>query len=273
MSDKNTDPAIHTMTLVCLHDRSTLDAFLRDDARVHLYELGDLDDFFFRHTQWWGLEDRGRLAAVALLYAASELPVLMALGRDRDPHVRALLERIRPFVSRRVYAHLAVGTADALGPAFRLEPRGLHDRMVLVDPTRLDDVDSREAVRLGPSDAHDLETFYASAYPNHWFDARMLETGAYRGVRRDGRIVSVAGVHVLSRERRVAAIGNVATNAAYRGKGLARVSCAALCKDLLGTVDVIGLNVLSSDPAAIGLYEDLGFARVASYDEIMVTST
>lgn len=263
-----------TMTnLVCLHDRAVLDAFLRADARMHLYELGDLDDFFFPHTQWWGLEERGRLVAVALLYAAGELPVLVALGRDRDPNVRALLEKLRPLLPRRVYAHLAVGCADALGPSFRLDPRGLHDRMVLVEPTFLDDVDSREAVRFGPADAHDLEAFYASAYPNHWFDARMLDTGVYRGVRRDGRIVSVAGVHVLSKQRRVAAIGNVATNAAYRGKGLARISCAALCKDLLTMADVIGLNVLSSDPAPIGLYEDLGFARVGSYDEIMVTST
>lgn len=259
--------------LVCLHDRAALDAHLRADARMHLYELGDLDDFFFPHTQWWGLCEHGRLEAVALLYAASELPVLMALGAERSPTVRALLTHLRPFLPRRVYAHLAVGCVDALEPGFRAEPHGLHDRMVLVDPSYLDDVDSREAVRLGPEDAHELESFYAAAYPNHWFDPRMLETGAYRGVRHHGRIVSVAGVHVLSRQRRVAAVGNVATNAAHRGKGLARISCAALCKALLVEADVVGLNVLASDPAPINLYADLGFARVASYEEFLLTAT
>jgi predicted GNAT family acetyltransferase len=89
-------------------------------------------------------------------------------------------------------------------------------------------------------------------------------------VRRDGRIVSVAGVHVLSRQHRVAALGNVATNAAFRGRGLGRVVCAALCKDLVAIADPVGLNVLSSNAAAISLYEQLGFVRIAQYEEAMI---
>jgi ribosomal protein S18 acetylase RimI-like enzyme len=230
---------------------------------VHLYELGDLDDFFFPHTIWYGLEGSD---AIALLYVASDLPVLLALGDD----VRPLLAALAPALPRRFYAHLAVGVGSELAAAFRVAPQGLHDRMVLVRPSALDAVDSREAVTLSPAHASELEAFYASAYPDNWFDRRMLDTGGYRAVRRDGRIVSVAGVHVLSRKYRVAALGNVATNAAFRGRGLGRIVCAALCKDLLAAADPIGLNVLSTNKAAVSLYEQLGFVCVAQYEEAVV---
>lgn len=254
------------MNLTSLHDANVIEAFLRRDARLHLYELGDLDDFFFRHTTWWGVEERGQLAGVALLYGATELPVLVALGDV--PIVREMLGKLTPLLPRRFYAHLTPGTSDVLAP-WRREARGLHDRMILTDRTYLDEVDSNEAVPLGPRDAHDLEAFYASAYPSHWFDPRMLATGAYRGVRRNGQIVSAAGVHVLSRTRRVAAIGNVATNPAHRGRGLARVVCAALCRALIAEdIALIGLNVLASEASTIRLYEALGFTRAASYEEL-----
>lgn len=249
--------------LVTLHDRAALERRLRRDPRLHLYELGDLDDFFWPHTIWYGLDDE---SAIALLYIASDLPVLLALG-DR---AHDLVSKLTPILPRRFYAHLAVGAARALGATWNVSPRGLHDRMVLVKPNELDEVDTKESTSLTAQHASELETFYASAYPGNWFDRRMLETGGYRAVRRDGRIVSVAGVHVLSRKYRVAALGNVATNAAFRGRGLARIVCAALCKDLLAIADPIGLNVLSSNAAAVALYQQLGFVRIAQYEEAMV---
>jgi ribosomal protein S18 acetylase RimI-like enzyme len=255
------------VTLVSLHDRTTLEAWFRRDPRVHLYELGDLDDFFWPHTTWYGLESaRGDLRAVALVYAASDLAVVIALGGGG----REIVPRLAPVLPRRFYAHFEVGVASALGPGWNVSLRGVHDRMVLVHPLALDEVDTHGASTLVAADAPELESFYASAYPGNWFDRRMLDTGGYRGVRRDGRIVSVAGVHVLSRRYRVGALGNVATNVAFRGLGLGRVVCAALCKDLVANADPVGLNVLSSNSAAIALYQQLGFVRIAQYEEAMI---
>jgi len=249
--------------VVSLHDRGSLERRLRRAAELHLYELGDLDDFFFQHTTWYAFDDE---SAIALLYTASDLPVLLALGDG----ARDLVPRLA--LPRRFYAHLPVGLASTLGPTWNVSLRGVHDRMVLAHPKELDEVDTKEAVTLGAQHAPELEAFYAIAYPDNWFDRRMLETGGYRAVRRDGRIVSVAGVHVLSRRYRVAALGNVATIAAFRGRGLGRIVCAALCKDLLAVADPIGLNVLSSNTAAVSLYQQLGFARVAQYEEAMIES-
>ena len=96
----------------------------------------------------------------------------------------------------------------------------------------------------------------------------MLATGRYVGVRRDGRLACVAGVHVYSPTWRVAALGNVATLPELRGQGLARGACAALCHLLLRDgIETIALNVRADNAPAIAAYTRLGFEPVAEYVE------
>ena len=89
-------------------------------------------------------------------------------------------------------------------------------------------------------------------------------------LRRDDKLVSVAGVHVYSEAYKVAALGNITTHPAYRGQGLARIVTARLCRSLLETVDYIGLNVKVDNQSAISLYQRLGFEPVCTYHEYMV---
>ena len=92
----------------------------------------------------------------------------------------------------------------------------------------------------------------------------MLATGRYVGVRDDGRLVCVAGVHVHSPTWGVAALGNVATLPELRGQGLARGACAALCLLLLADgIETIALNVRADNTAAVASYARLGFEPVA----------
>lgn len=260
------------MRLETLRDRNALGGWLRRDAALHLYELGDLDDFFFPLTTWHALVSAsGAITAVALVFTASDLPVLIALGREGERGaLRELLERLAPALPARVYAHLSPGTSDALA-GFRREPRGAHERMVLADPARLGAVDTRSAEPLGPEHADEVSAFYAAAYPGNWFAPRMLETRAYHGARGEGRLLAIAGVHVLSREQRVAALGNVATAPEARGRGLGRLVTAAVCKALAPHADLVGLNVEASNGPALALYRSLGFERVAPYDEVLLT--
>lgn len=260
------------MALVSLRDRDAIEAWLRRDAAVHLYELGDLDDFFWPSTTWYGLSDGGTIRAVALLYTATTLPVLVAMGRESTMgNVRALLAELAKVLPARFYAHLVPGSADVLARSFDLESHGTHDRMILVDRKRVDAVDTHDAVPFGPDDEAELSAFYARAYPGNWFDPRMLGTGAYFGVRRDGVIASVAGVHVVSRRHRVAALGNIATDPKLRGRGLARIVTAAACQSLAGA-DPIGLNVADDNVGAISVYRALGFERVTCYEEHLATA-
>jgi predicted GNAT family acetyltransferase len=100
----------------------------------------------------------------------------------------------------------------------------------------------------------------------------MLETGLYRGIRRGGRLVSVAGVHVYSPRFLVAALGNITTHPDWRGHGFATLVSAALCQ-ALGQAGVahIGLNVRADNEAAIHCYKKLGFECAADYGECTLT--
>ena len=121
---------------------------------------------------------------------------------------------------------------------------------------------------LGSGHLDEITAFYDEAYPGTWFEPRLLATERYVGIRVDGRLACVAGVHLYSPAWSVAALGNVATLPGLRGLGLARSACAALCRLLLEDgIGTIALNVSEDNEAAIRAYTRLGFEPVAEYTE------
>ncbi len=257
---------------ICLHDRGTIESFLRRDPAVHIYDLGDLDDFFWPHTTWYGLHDGEQVQQLALLYTGTSLPVLLAFAAPPEDTMDELLGAILPYLPRRFYAHLGGSAARFLRGACRAQSHGVHLKMALRAPEKLAGGTDAGVIRLTPADRPQLEALYLASYPGNWFDPRMLETGHYFGLRQSGELVSVAGVHVYSRRYRVAALGNITTHPRFRRHGLGRAVCARLCQELRQTVDHIGLNVKADNAAAIACYEGLGFVRVAEYEEFMVES-
>ncbi|BCL17785.1 GNAT family N-acetyltransferase [Micromonospora sagamiensis] len=248
-------------------DRAVLAGLLGRDPLLHVYELGDLDDFFWPYTTWFRRGDQ-----VVLLYGATSPPTLLAFGgAECVGGLGALLAEVAPVLPERVYAHLSPGLVGALGGRFRVDAAVAHHRLALTDVGRLAGVRPAGAVLTG-ADLPDLEELYAVAYPDNWFDPRMVETGQYVGVRVAGELVAVAGVHVWSPVFRVAAVGNVATRPGHRGRGWAGAVVAALCGRLRSSVDHVALNVRADNVAALRLYGRLGFTPVAGYGEFVLTA-
>ncbi|MEU5941035.1 GNAT family N-acetyltransferase [Micromonospora sp. NPDC047548] len=248
------------------HDRATLAALLRRDPVLHAYQLGDLDDFFWPYTSWFRRGEQ-----VAMLYHGVAQPVLLAFAApDGQPELAALLADLAPMLPARLHAHLSPGLDAVLGRWFTVDPGGAHQRMALTDAARLAGVTPAGEV-LDDADLPALRALYAAAYPGNWFDPRMLATGQYVGIRRDGDLLAVAGVHVYSPTYRVAALGNVTTHPRARGRGLAAAAVAALCARLREHVDHVTLNVRTDNHAAVRLYERLGFTRVADFGEYTLT--
>jgi ribosomal protein S18 acetylase RimI-like enzyme len=252
-----------------LSEKDEIEAVLRRNPRLHAYELGDLDDFFWPHTRWFASAPDGD--EIVLIYSATELPVLLALADEPHERMRALLHSLAPILPPRFYAHLSGELAGVFARTHRVEPHGAHVRMVLADEARLGQIDTAGVEKLASSDLKELRDLYAASYSGNWFDPRMLETGHYCGIRQHGAIVSVAGVHVYSARYRVAALGNITTHPRYRGRGFGTATTAALCRDLSESTDLIALNVKEDNLAAIRCYEQLGFDRLAVYGEYMIT--
>lgn len=257
--------------LTVLTDRDAIEKYLRRDTPLNIYLIGDLDDFFWPHTTWYASMSGGEIEALALLYRPSGLPTLIVLINGDIRPASDLLQELSPHLPDTVYAHLTPGLENAIAADFHLDSRGDHNKMILRTPSLLDNVSSRQSVPLSIQDEKEILAFYREAYPGNWFDARMLETGHYWGVRLHGRLAAAGGVHVCSARYRVAALGNIATHPDFRGQGLAGDVTATICRKLLNEVDEIGLNVKSDNIPAISCYRRLGFETTVVYREILLT--
>lgn len=258
------------MRTVCLHDKNEIEALLRQNTFLHLYSIGDLDDFFWQHTTWYGLKE-DTLKQIVLLYTGSFLPVLLGLTAEPNLMVN-LLRSIIHLLPRQFYAHLSGNLAQVFAEEYQIQSHGLHHKMALTNSKLLKDFDTSEAIQLSLENTDEIEDLYRVSYPENWFNSRMLETGYYYGIRRDNILVSIAGVHVYSPQYKVAALGKITTHPQFRGQGLSKSVVARLCQELLKTVNHVGLNVKADNAIAITCYEKLGFEGIATYEECLFSA-
>lgn len=255
------------MKAICLHDKQSIEQYLHRNVELHLYEIGDLDDFFWPYTTWYATQDESqRINQLALLYTGGPTPVLLGLSEDQDK-LTTLLQAICHLLPREFDTHLSGDAIKLFAQDYTIAPYGIHYKMSLRDPARLHGIDTTRVVRLTQRDLGAIEELYEQSYPGNWFEQRMLETGHYFGVRVDGKLVSIAGVHVYAPQLKVATVGNVTTHPTYRGHGFGTAVCAKLSQTLLQTVEHIGLNVKEDNQSALNCYKRLGFARVGAYGE------
>ncbi len=254
--------------VVSLHNPEPIEKFMRPRADLHFYSLGDLDEAFWPLTQWYGLIKRRQLAAVAMLYYGVTPPVFQALAapETRAPLVE-LTSSVLPWLPPVFYAHLSPEIQSVFQRSHDLTSFGLHYKMTLQQPKKVEAVNVSEVTALANQDLQDLLQLYSESYPNHAFTPAMLKTGHFFGIKRRGRLVSAAGLHVYSPKYGIAAVANIATHPDHRGEGLATAVTARLCRSLLRSVDLIGLNVKTDNVAAISCYRRLGFDVVDTYHE------
>ncbi len=121
-----------------------------------------------------------------------------------------------------------------------------------------DDLDTAadpEAVPLGAADVPEMLELTARTKPGP-FLPRTGELGTYLGIRREGRLVAMAGerLHPAGWTE----ISAVCTDEAWRGQGLATRLTRAVGAGIRARGEVPFLHALATN-AAIGLYEELGF--------------
>ncbi len=258
---------------VTLHSKDEVEDFCRRNPYLHIYALGDLDDFFWPHTIWYALRDQRGVRQLALLYTGCTLPTFLAYAEQPVELMRDLLRGLLPYLPKRFYAHLTQSAADVLAADYRMVSHGNYHKMALSGRQSLADFDASLAEALSVSDLQDVQALFAASYPGNFFVPRMLETGFYFGVRRGADLLSVAGVHVYSRKYKVAALGNITTRPDVRGQGLATTATARLCQELVRDgIEHIGLNVNADNQSAVACYKKLGFEWIADYGEYTVST-
>lgn len=248
--------------LIETRDAALLESLFQGDPGAYAYHLGDLDEPYWSRTRWFLWMEGGGPRAALLSY---DNVALLAVGpASAHPALRALIAAAMPQLPESCHLHLMPGFEDLFAGHRTLHSQGEFRRMVR-PPADL--APPQEPVEwLAPEHEAEARALYAEAYPGNWFDPRMLATGLYAAARgEDGRLAAIAGIHVASEARGVAALGNIATHPAHRGRGLAtRVTRALVAR--LGRC-TLALNVRAENGQARACYMGLGFRDAFAYCE------
>jgi ribosomal protein S18 acetylase RimI-like enzyme len=242
-----------------LRDDSLILPLLEQDRRWAVYALCDLDPPYRENSRYLGAIRDGRVYAVLLLYRLPKFVTIAPFGDTQGvldifagtaDLPRSAFLMVRDDALPAVRRHYTVDDAWIM-ERMAVEPAGLQ----LSPPVDL------PLMRLTPEHLPALMSLYGISVDS-FFLASMLVDGIFYAAVDGSRLVAVAGTHTVSRRHRVATIGGVFTDPAYRGCGLATATTGAVIQALLPEgIDLIALNVRQDNGAAIAAYRHLGFTE------------
>lgn len=247
--------------VAALHDPQAIRRLIEHDRAYAAYAIAQLDPALFEDNEWWlATGPAGREALV--VHSTSGLGnALFAIG---DPEALDVVLSLHP------------GPRFTFG-SLRLEHRAVTEKhYILSRPQLMTRMSVKKdafepvtgpAVRLGPSDVSDVNKIYSIEGGPTAYRSVHLEDGVYYGVYLGGRLVSIAGTHVVSRAEGIAVVGNVFTHPNHRGRGYATVATSAVTADLLRDCEQVVLTVESKNAPALAIYKKLGYEAVCALHE------
>jgi ribosomal protein S18 acetylase RimI-like enzyme len=170
-----------------------------------------------------------------------------ALADDTDPAAWAELARIAGPAGVLLVGVSTVPEGWAAGTAVRGVQFVGTDLRAEPDP---------EAVRLGKADVPEMLDLVRRTEPGPFLQ-RTVELGTYLGIRREGRLVAMAGERM--RPTGWTEISAVCTDPAYRGHGFATRLIRAVAVGIRQRGDIPFLHTGGDNTTAIRLYESIGF--------------
>ena len=247
-------------------DRAVLRAFMERDRLFAAYAICDLDEREFPRTRWGIATSGDDVVAVGMEYGGVNPQPLFVMGRN-DGIAAILRDVVRP---RAAYLAAKAEALPAVAEHYRVDPGPPMIRM-WVDRARFQPAPAA-VERLLPVEVAELNRLYQLGFAA-WLPSSAIAEGVYYGIRVGGRLVSAAGTHVVSREARMAVVGNVLTHSAHRGRGYATAVTSAVTAELLRYFDDVVLNVRADNPPAIQAYRKLGYTEHCRFEERLVRRT
>ena len=265
----NSNEKAEPLEIEKITDKNRIQKFLLQDPYLHTYEMGDLQEQLFRHIKWSAAVDGGEIKALSMLYESRD-PIFFLLEDGNSGAAEQLITALTPELPEKAYCHLTKGLSSILGARYAFRTRDDYIKMKLTGDILVDrSIRYPEyTYRVNKNDFENINAFLKSVNPGAFFHPAMLETGRYFCIRKNNEILSMAGVHLYTKEYGVAVIGNVATAPGHRGKGYAGSVTASLCRDIWGGVRYVGLNVRADNVPAIKAYTKIGFLKNNEHEEV-----
>jgi ribosomal protein S18 acetylase RimI-like enzyme len=236
-----------------LYDRRELEPMLSEDRPLAAYALGHLERDLFDSASFYVAD--GPAGRGVVMHARSMGLATITLGAPEA--IDAILS-IHPGPRR---SYLSTATPEQMPTLRRIYRLTDELPMCRMATTRERFVPrSGETRRLTGRDVGRLNNLYASEGGPSFYRSQTIDRAVYFGVFDGPRLVAVAGSHIVAPNTGIAVVGNVFTDAAFRGCGLATRTTSTVTEALLarGCADI----VLTVDPAntpAVHAYRRLGY--------------
>ena len=247
-------------------DRAVLREFLERDRLFSAYALCDLEEREFGQTRWGIAAVDDEIVALGMEYSGPT-PQPRVLKGSNDGVTTLLKDVVRPRVA---YVSAAEEVLPAVARHYRVDPGPSMVRM-WVDRSCFQPFPA-SVERLLPVEVNELNRLYQLGFAA-WLPSTAVAEGIYFGIRVNGRLAAAAGTHVISRDARLAVVGNVLTHAEHRGRGHAKAVTSAVTAELLRFCDQVVLNVRSDNPPAIAAYRHLGYVEHCRFEERLIRRT
>jgi len=242
-------------------DIASIRSILAPRVEYTAYALGQLEPALFPRTRWYYA--RGTTGTGLVLHSRGGLgDATFVLG---DPDAVSAILSIHPGTAQ-TYATCRPQHLDTLRRYFRLANQQPMIRMA-VTRERFEPVVDQPTAVLSGIDIRKVNALYGSEGGPSYYIPEHIDSGVYRGVVEEGRLVAIAGTHVVSRQEGVAVVGNVFTHPDYRGKGYATATTSAVTETLLKYCDHVVLTVDPNNTPAVAAYARLGYREVCQLVE------
>ena len=242
-------------------DWRELERWLANDRPFAAYALGHLEIGLFEWASFWVAE--GPQGTAVVMHAGALGATTVTIGA---PQGVAAIVSLHPGARRSYLSTASPEHMPVLRRAYQLRDTLSMMRMSVI-PTEFRPIDATVR-RMRGRDVMKINELYASeGGPSH-YTADSIERAVYYGMFDGDRLVSVAGTHIGAPNQGIAIVGNVFTDAAYRGLGLATRVTSAVTTELLerGCAEV-ALTVDPGNTPALAAYTRLGYRPGASVVE------
>jgi ribosomal protein S18 acetylase RimI-like enzyme len=255
-------------------DTDFIRELLSADESYTAYALGDLEEPYANHANWYTASANERVDGLALVYTGLDPTVLFLFG-DLPALEALVLSEAAPqqiYLTAKPEAEPTIKTAYDIEKIFHMYRMRLHPESFspirpdpdIPLPRRLDETDveainelQREASEHDARDMRDVA-----------FDPVMVGDGYYHGIFIDGALKAAAGTHLTAKRESVAAVGNVVVHPDFRGKRWGTAVSQAVTQALIEDgFRLIVLNVRQDNIAAIKTYQRLGYQVTGEFIE------
>lgn len=230
--------------------------FLAQDPIDNVLPLGDLYSPLFHVSDVYSAVRSSKVVGVCAIYRAFSTPSIV-FGTATQKIKQVLIKKLVSEISNKFISLCEPSDVDL----FKEYSTILHshpEQQMIADPPKKIECGDIKVEKVSRNELELLNKFYADHHAEAWVPIQ-FKTGPYYCIKHDGKIVSVAGVHLVTPQ--IAQLGNIVTDEAYQNRGFATACTNRLAADLASKGRIISLFVRMDNPPATHMYEKLGFYK------------